>query len=166
MVLIGHSMGGMIGARYGQRYGRELAALVLSGPVLGSWEPTKLADLPEIPDDPVDPSTLSRDPAVGEAYAADSLIWHGGFKRETLRALEAELTIINQGGNLGSLPTLWVHGEADQLVSIGPTREGIDNIRGVDLVEHTFPGARHEVFNETNRAEVLDVVVSFASNHV
>jgi len=34
-VLIGHSMGGLIAARYGQRYGSELAALVLSVPAVG-----------------------------------------------------------------------------------------------------------------------------------
>src|SRR3954465_72766 len=33
--LIGHSMGGLIAARYAQRYGDELAALVLSGPAVG-----------------------------------------------------------------------------------------------------------------------------------
>ena len=32
VVLIGHSMGGMIAARYAQRYGDGLAGLVLSGP--------------------------------------------------------------------------------------------------------------------------------------
>jgi alpha-beta hydrolase superfamily lysophospholipase len=166
VVLVGHSMGGMIAARFGQRYGRELAALVLSGPVLGSWGPTALADWSEIPDDQVDPATLSRDPAVGEAYAADPLVWHGGFKRPTLHALADELGIIDNGGDLGLLPTLWIHGEADQLVPIGPAREGLDKIRGSDLVEHTFPGARHEVLNETNSAEVLDVVTSFVTQHV
>lgn len=166
VVVIGHSLGGMIAARYGQRYNGGLAALVLSGPVLGSWEPTRLADLPEIPDEPVDPSTLSRDARVGEAYEADPLVWHGPFKRETLLATAAELEIINDGGDLGSLATLWVHGGDDQLVPVGPTREGIERIRGFDLTEHVFPGARHEVFNETNADQVLDTVVSFITEHL
>ena len=38
LVMIGHSMGGLIAARFAQRYGAELAALVLSGPVIGAWE--------------------------------------------------------------------------------------------------------------------------------
>ena len=37
MVLIGHSMGGMIAARYAQRHGAGLAAVVLSGPVVGEF---------------------------------------------------------------------------------------------------------------------------------
>ncbi|MFI2203557.1 alpha/beta fold hydrolase [Streptomyces sp. NPDC020192] len=37
LVLVGHSMGGLIAARYAQRYGSELTALILSGPVIGAW---------------------------------------------------------------------------------------------------------------------------------
>lgn len=167
LVMIGHSMGGMIGTRYAQRFGDDLAALVLSGPVLGSWVATDSASqLGVIPDDPLDVSTLSRDPAVGEAYAADPLVWHGPFKRETLLALRAALETINVGGDLGSLPTLWVHGEADALVPIDATREGIARIKGSDLTEVIYPDARHEVFNETNREDVLAAVASFALTHV
>lgn len=161
VVLIGHSLGGMIAARYAQRHGDRLTALVLSGPVLGSWEPTALTDLPEIPDDPLDVSTLSRDLAVGEAYAADPLVWHGPFKRPMLHAIASMLATINNGNGVGHLPTLWIHGAADALVPIGPSRAGIDQIRGSQLQEIVYDDARHEVFNETNRDDVLQDVVAF-----
>jgi alpha-beta hydrolase superfamily lysophospholipase len=161
-VLIGHSMGGMIAARYAQRYGSELAALVLSGPVLGRWDVASgLLGLDEIPDTPIDPETLSRDPAVGKAYAADPLVWHGRFRRNTLEALVACLDRIRADGRLGELPTLWVHGADDQLVPIDGTREGIADLRGERFEERIHPGARHEVFNETNRDEVLAEVTAF-----
>jgi alpha-beta hydrolase superfamily lysophospholipase len=166
VVLIGHSMGGMIAARYAQRYGAGLAALVLSGPVLGRWGPIKaLLGLDEIPDIPIDPATLSRDLTVGEAYAADPLVWHGPFRRETVEAFDRCLTTIAAGGRLGALPTLWVHGEADELVPLPGTRGGIEEIRGEDLTEIIYPGARHEVFNETNKDEVLADVTGFVSRH-
>ncbi|MET8990281.1 alpha/beta hydrolase [Nonomuraea wenchangensis] len=162
VVAIGHSMGGMIAARYAQLHGAGLAALVLSGPVIGEWEavPALLA-LDELPDIPIDPATLSRDPAVGAAYAADPLVWHGPFKRATLEAFAATLAAIAKGGTFGALPTLWVHGEDDQLVPLGPSRAGIEAVRGTDLTERIYPGARHEVFNETNQDEVLDDVIAF-----
>ena len=72
--------------------------------------------------DPLDPSTLSRDPAVGRDYEADDLVWHGPFRRTTLRALQAALGTISAGPGLGGLPTLWVHGGDDQLVPIVDTR--------------------------------------------
>ena len=162
LVLIGHSMGGMIGARYAQRHPGELAALVLSGPVLGTWHSaTDQLDLPQIPDEPLDVSTLSRDPRIGEIYTADPLVYHGPFKRPTLQSLKTALATIGDGPRLGDLPTLWVHGEDDQLVPIVETRAGIEAIRGTDLTQRTYPGARHEVFNETNKAEVLQDVTGF-----
>lgn len=161
-VLIGHSMGGMIAARYAQRYGGELAALVLSGPVLGRWDAASgLLAHDEIPDTPIDPDTLSRDPAVGRAYADDPLVWHGRFQRTTLEALVACLDRIRADGALGDLPTLWVHGDDDRLVPIDGTREGIAALRGPVFEERIYPGARHEVFNETNKDEVLAEVTAF-----
>ncbi|GAB2932772.1 alpha/beta hydrolase [Rhodococcus aerolatus] len=162
VVLLGHSMGGMIGARYAQRHGEDLAALVLSGPVLGRWAVVdELVDAETIPDEPLDPSTLSRDPAVGRAYEADDLVWHGPFRRTTLRALQAALATIADGPGLGELPTLWVHGEDDQLVPIEDTRAGLDRLRGPATEQVLYPGARHEVLNETNRDEVLGDVLAF-----
>ncbi|UZJ24858.1 lysophospholipase [Rhodococcus antarcticus] len=162
IALVGHSMGGLIAARYAQRYPAELDALVLSAPVLGRWAAVEhLLSLEEVPDDPLDVTTLSRDPAVGQAYSADELVWHGKFQRPMLEALQVALETVNAGPVLGDLPTLWLHGGADQLVPIEDTRTGIAHIRGTLLEELTYPGARHEVFNETNKDEVLDDVTDF-----
>jgi alpha-beta hydrolase superfamily lysophospholipase len=162
VVLVGHSMGGLIGARYAQLHGDELAGLVLTGPVLGTWTAaTDMLALDEIPDDPLDVSTLSRDPAVGEAYSADELVWHGPFKRPTLEALDGGLKTINAGPKLGALPTLWLHGEDDQLVPLTETRRGIETLGFTDLEEVVYPQARHEVFNETNKDEVIGRTADF-----
>src|SRR3954470_15386323 len=111
-VLIGHSMGGLIAARYGQRYGGELTALVLSGPAVGgNPEIEALAEMGPVPDVPIDPALLSRDPAVGEAYAADPLVYHGPFRRETLEGFGTAVAAVAEGGSFGDLPTLWIHGE-------------------------------------------------------
>ncbi len=160
-VLIGHSVGGLVAARYAQAHGDELSALVLSAPVLGSWQGLDLLSAKEVPDTPIDPSTLSRDPDVGAAYAADPLVWHGGLQRRTLEALERALDAVGGGEPLGDLPTLWLHGDDDRLVPISGTRAGTDHIRGTGFTERVYPGARHEVFNETNRDEVLADVVAF-----
>ncbi|MGW4298278.1 alpha/beta hydrolase [Streptomyces sp. NPDC004646] len=162
LVLIGHSMGGMIAARYAQRYGGELAALVLSGPVINRWEqPLRLLAYDEIPDTPIDTSTLSREPAVGTVYAADPLVWHGPMKRPTLQAIAGMLETVTKGGDIGALPLLWLHGEDDRLVPLPDSRPGVERLSGGRLTERIYPGARHEVFNETNRAEVFADVLRF-----
>ncbi len=117
VALVGHSMGGMIAARYAQRYGPALACVVLSGPVLGHWQAVDdLLAAEEIPETPIDPSTLSRDPDVGAAYVADPLVWHGAFKRPTLEALRTTIERINAVGTVTGVPMLWLHGEEDRLV--------------------------------------------------
>jgi alpha-beta hydrolase superfamily lysophospholipase len=162
VALIGHSMGGLIATRYAQRFGSELAALVLSGPAIGgnpAFE--QLLAMDPIPDVPIDPAVLSRDPAVGEAYAADELVYHGPFQRVTLEQLFAAIGRVAEGGGFGDLPTLWIHGSDDQIVPLDVTRPAIERVRGTNFVERIYEGARHEVFNETNRDEVLDDVVTF-----
>ena len=166
-VLIGHSMGGMIAARYAQRFPADLAALVLSGPLLGSWPGLDLLELDELPDEPIAPAVLSRDESVGAAYAADPLVWHGPLARQTLLAIDECLHTIDFDHPLGDdLPALWLHGEDDQLVPMVETRTGMDRIRGLRFEEAIYPGARHEVFNETNSAQVLADLTDFVHRTV
>src|SRR5918999_1629351 len=133
VVLLGHSMGGLIATRYAQKHPGELDALVLSGPAIGGApELEMLLALDPIPDVPIDPAVLSRDPAVGQAYADDPLVWHGPFKRPTLQALGTQ-------------------GEDNELAPLAATRPAIEKVRGGRFEEKVSPGARHEVFNETNK---------------
>jgi alpha-beta hydrolase superfamily lysophospholipase len=162
LVLAGHSMGGLIAARYAQRHGRELSALILSGPVIGAWDlPGRLLALDEIPDTPVSPSALSRDPAVGAAYAADPLVWHGPMKRPTLQAFVRTLEAVAEGGDVGALPLLWLHGDDDRLVPLPGSRIGVERLSGGAHTERIFPGARHEVFHETVKKDVFAEVIRF-----
>ena len=167
VVLVGHSMGGMIAARYAQRYGAELTAVVLSGPVLGRWATVDaLLATEEIPDTPIDPSTLSRDPEVGRAYVADPLVWHGPFERTTVQALKTCIDTITAAGAVDDVPVLWLHGEDDRLVPLDGTATGWSSLAGRGSSSKTYPGARHEIFNETNRDEVLGDVVDFVGTHI
>jgi len=162
VVLIGHSTGGLIAARFAQRYGGELAALVLSAPVLGSWDlPGRLLALDEIPDRSISPAALSRDPAVRAAYAADPLVWHGPMKRPTLEAFVRTLGTVAKSGDIGPLPLLWLHGDDDRLVPLAGSRVGVEELRGTDWTERIFPGARHDIFLETDRATAFDELTAF-----
>ncbi|MCH0565938.1 MULTISPECIES: alpha/beta hydrolase [unclassified Streptomyces] len=166
VVVIGHSMGGLIAARHAQRYGDGLAALVLSGPVIGAWEtPGRLLAEAEahgeVPDIPINPAALSRDPEVGAAYAADPLVWHGPMKRPTLEAFVRTLETVAKGGDVGGLPLLWLHGDDDRLVPLAGSRPGVEQLSGGVLTEHIHAGARHEVFHETDRDVVFGELIRF-----
>ncbi|EWT03297.1 lysophospholipase [Intrasporangium oryzae NRRL B-24470] len=166
LVLIGHSMGGLIAARYAQRWGDGLACIVLSGPVIGTWAPLDgLLAADVIPDVPIDPAVLSRDPAVGQAYLDDELVWHGSFKRATLESLRHAMGNVRASGPVDD-PLLWIHGEEDRLVPIAGSRIGWRDLKGRHSSAKSYPGARHEIFNETNQDEVIGDVVAFIHEHV
>jgi alpha-beta hydrolase superfamily lysophospholipase len=167
VVLLGHSMGGLIAALYAQRYGDTLAALVLSSPLVGQWDAaSQLLALDQIPDVPLDITTLSRDPRVGETYAADPLVWHGPFKRATLTAMNRGLDAVAKGPSLGDLPLMWIHGQDDQLVPIEGSRVGIEHLRGPQFVERTYRDCRHELFNELNADDVIADVMEFIRGRI
>jgi alpha-beta hydrolase superfamily lysophospholipase len=163
VVMVGHSMGGLIAARYAQRHREDLAGLVLSspavglGPVVEGW----LA-APELPSDPIDPAVLTRDPAVREAYAADPLVYHGGWKRPYLEAYLAADRAIAGGPGFGDLPLLYLHGADDQLPPVDLARPVVERLAGPDSELHVVEGARHELFNELGKAQTIESVAGFA----
>ncbi|SDO97727.1 Serine aminopeptidase, S33 [Actinopolyspora xinjiangensis] len=160
VVSIGHGLGGTVAVRHAQEYQEHLVALVLSAPVLGTFNALDLLADERIPRTPVDPANLSRDPEVGREYLADPLVYHGPFPRSTLTAVAKMLRTIGDGPTL-AVPTLWLHGENDELVPEADTREGMERLRGPEFHEHGYAGARHDLFHETNAEEVLHDVVTF-----
>jgi alpha-beta hydrolase superfamily lysophospholipase len=163
VVMVGHSMGGLIATRYAQRHPGDLAGLVLSGPAVGlgpvieGW----LA-APELPSDPIDVAVLSCDPGVGEAYAADPLVWHGGWKRPTLDAFAAADRAIVEGPGFGELPLLYLHGADDRLVPVDLARPVVERLAGPDSELRILDGARHEVLNEIGKEKTIGLVADFA----
>jgi alpha-beta hydrolase superfamily lysophospholipase len=123
-----------------------------------------LLGMDPIPDIPLDPATLSRDRAVGEAYAADELVYHGPLHRTTLETIFAAVEAIGSGPKL-ELPTLWLHGEEDALAPYEVTKEAMRRIRTEQVLEKSYPGAMHEIFNETNQEEVLVDALAFIGQH-
>ncbi|HEY3003774.1 MAG TPA: alpha/beta hydrolase [Kribbellaceae bacterium] len=167
LVLIGHSLGGIIATRFAQSYPGELTALVLSDPVVGGNPAFEaLLDMDPMPEVPIDPTMLSRDPAVGEAYLADPLVYHGPLSRRTLSAVFASVDAIATGPSLGDLPTLWLHGELDPLAPYDVTAKAFEHLAGPALEHKKYPGAMHEIFNETNKDEVLSDVLAFVTGAI
>jgi alpha-beta hydrolase superfamily lysophospholipase len=71
------------------------------------------------------------------------------MKRPTLEAFVRTLETVDQGGDVGGLPLLWLHGDDDRLVPLPGSRAGVERLSGGRLTQRVFAGARHEVFHET-----------------
>ncbi len=166
VVLCGHSMGGLAAATYAVSGRPAPDFLVLSAPALGASLPAPMRALPGLLS-PVmgrtrlpatfDSTVLSRDPAVGAAYDADPLI----DPRTTVALVAAVLeTMVATAGRLDqlSVPTLVMHGTADELVPVAAT-EPLEGLPGVE--RFVYPEMMHEIFNEVGWRDVLGDLVDW-----
>ncbi len=167
LFLVGHSMGGLVMARTLQDRRDRLppvAGAALMSPFLKvkmplpAWKTTAGRILSRwlpwfrIPAD-VDVAVLSRDPEVGRAYLADALIEKGATARWYTELVQAHLDVFALAARL-DLPLLFMHGEDDGLVDVEGTKRLHAECASRDKELRLWPGARHELFNETNKDEV------------
>jgi len=170
-VLLGHSMGGLIAARFvaegliehPARWQREVDALVLSSPALdaglGPAQKTLLGVLgPLAPwlrlGNGLKPEWVSRDPQVVAAYVADPLVHD--------RVTPALVRFIVDGGECARalapqwrVPTLLMWAGADRCVAPAGSAAFAAAAPAAVVSAREWPGLAHEIFNEPEKAEVL-----------
>ncbi len=115
---------------------------------------------------------LSRDEAQVDAYAADALCGGratAGFYRDLLTGLIWVNQLSTARTTPADLPVHVVVGEVDPVGGADAAVEvaGLLLEAGVeDVTVKIWPGARHEVLNETNREEVEDDIVAWLDAHL
>jgi alpha-beta hydrolase superfamily lysophospholipase len=162
LFLIGHSMGGLLTARFCERWPERVSGAVFLGAVLGDWEwARRVVTTDTIPHVPSDPNGMSRDPDACRQYAEDPLVYHGTYKKpllaselETLDRFNAELDRI-------VVPVLFLHGTEDPFVPYQASLDAVERMPSLDKTAKLYHGARHELVNETNREEVVSDIVAF-----
>lgn len=170
-LLLGHSMGGLVAARFVAEalaaapaaWSRPVDGLALSSPALAA-DTTALQKLQLAigirlaPDlalaNGLDPAWVSRDPAVVRDYMADPLIHDRISARLARFILDGGAWVRAQAGRW-RVPTLLMWAGADRCVApAGSAAFAAAAPAGV--VRHrAFAGLAHELFNEPERAEVL-----------
>ncbi|MWV50983.1 alpha/beta fold hydrolase [Rathayibacter sp. VKM Ac-2803] len=167
IVLLGHSWGSLMAQRIVDRDGSDYAAFVLSGTAYrlpGYMNGGDLTRRHRVPGG-LRLEWLSRDPEVWQRFQDDPLTFTDPLAkrvgvRETLRLvgrpsrhLEPDLPLLIIGG---SEDTLGGERSMRALAQAYRRRSGL-----TDVSVRVYPEARHELFQETNRAEVLADVVAW-----
>lgn len=176
VVLIGHSMGGLIAARYALAHGTSLTALVTSGaafvidegvPAWKLWLARLIARIaPKAPVPRDDGDTLSYDPAIGEAFKSDPLNYHGKTRiRTAVEMSTAGADALQRAGDL-RLPYLAMHGADDALTSPRGTEHFHDGASSTDKSLKLWPRMKHEIFNEVERDSVIAYMLDWLDERV
>jgi alpha-beta hydrolase superfamily lysophospholipase len=171
LILLGHSMGSFAVQQYLFEHSADADGVVLTGtaaidllePALDLDQPIDLSAF-NAPFQPArtDYDWLTRDEAIVDAYVADPRCGFG-IDPSSARAMfagarrgadPAQVAAIR-----ASLPLYLAVGEADPvnagLALLTPLTDRYQAAGLTDVTVRTYPAARHEILNETNRAEVI-----------
>ena len=166
LIVLGHSMGGLVAGRFVSLATRPIQALILSSPALdpglGLFQKLLLAILPKVAPDlrvgnGLDPAFISHDPAVVAAYKADPLV------HDRISARLAVFIAENGPATIASapswkVPTLLLYAGADKLVNPAGSRAFAQAAPKAVVNAYCFEKLYHEIFNErvADRERVFD----------
>jgi alpha-beta hydrolase superfamily lysophospholipase len=157
LVLLGHSMGGLVAARFVALGMRPVDALVLSSPAfdagLGPVQKLLLATLQHIAPNlrvgnGLDAHYLSHDPSVVRAYQADPLCHDRISVRLARFIAEAGPATVARAAHW-QVPTLLLWAGADRLVNPAGSRAFASAAPKERVQAHCFEPLYHELFNES-----------------
>jgi alpha-beta hydrolase superfamily lysophospholipase len=107
----------------------------------------------------LDPGWLSGDPFYLDSLENDPLAFVDADAKPLARELDKAWDRFGSELPKLAVPTLAVHGVNDPIAPIGGVRAYADQIEALRLTE--FPGAHHDILNETAHREVAAAIVDF-----
>ena len=171
VTLLGHSWGSIIAQILVNQHPEEFDALILSGTALRTLRHMNGGDLAARHALPggTGYEWLSRDDAVGQAFVADPLTFTANA-RALFGTVDALRMLGRPAKNLGhDIPVLIQIGSDDTLGGVTSAellaKDYLERSRLSDVKLIVYTDARHEVFNETNRAEVVADTIAWLNEH-
>ncbi len=169
-VLLGHSLGGLIAARFVAEalsarapWARAVDGLVMSSPALdpgmSGFQKALLAVAARLAPalalgNGLKPAWICRDPAVVRAYVEDPLV-HDRVTPRLVRFIVDAGSLVLERAPRWQVPTLLLWAGADRCVAPAGSAAFAAAAPGEVLTAQVFPALYHEIFNEPERAQVL-----------
>ena len=171
-ILLGHSMGGVVAARFvaealmnaAPRWARDVDGLVLSSPALdvglGRGRQALVSMLARVAPglslrNGLKPEWISRDPDVVKRYIDDPLV-HKRVTPQLVRFLIQSGQLVLRRAPRWRTPTLLLWAGDDRCVAPAGSAAFAAAAPAAVVSSHEFPGLYHEIFNEPEREAVID----------
>ena len=166
LIVLGHSMGGLVAAKYVARHPNTVDGLVLSSPALATRvngvQKLLLRTLPRIAPElrvanGLDTRWLSHDPEVERCYRADPLV-HDRISARLARFIaEGGPEVVAQAPHW-KVPTLLMYAGDDRLVDPAGSRAFAAAAPANVVTSRCFDDLYHEIFNEADPQPVFDAL--------
>lgn len=163
VVLLGHSLGGLVAASFVARAMLPVEGLVLSSPALAiRLSPVqkmlmaivpRLAPNLTVPNG-IDPELLSHDPDVVRAYRNDPRV-HDRISGRLARFMAEEGEVVRARAPGWQVPTLLLYAGADHLVDPAGSRAFAEAAPADVVTTRCFSQLYHEIFNELDPQPVF-----------
>jgi acylglycerol lipase len=176
--LYGHSFGGLLSLSYAIQYSAGLKGVMVTGAALrSSLQEQKVkiavakllgAFLPAMTvQSGLDPTTISRDRKVVDAYVNDSLVHDStslGFGKSALSAIDLCFARAREF----TIPLLIMHGTDDKLTYPRGSEDFARRVgeAGNDVTLKLWDGLYHELHNEPEKAEVFKCMTEWLDKHL
>jgi alpha-beta hydrolase superfamily lysophospholipase len=166
LILLGHSMGGLVAGLFTARAIRPVDALVMSSPSLdpglSGFQRFLLAVLPRIAPDlrvsnALDVSKISHDPDVVSAYKSDKLV-HDRISARLAKFIADGAAETMAAAATWKTPTLLMFAGQDKLVAPDGSRAFAARAPNNVVTAQCFESLYHEIFNEMDAEPVFETL--------
>ncbi len=163
LLLLGHSMGGLVAARFVSLGMRPVDGLVLSSPALNpglsGFQKFLVSTLPAIAPNVrvgngLKPQFLSHDPVVVSAYLSDPLV-HDRISARLARFIATAGPAVVAAAPQWKVPTLLLYAGDDRLLNAQGSHDFAAAAPPAVVQAHCFDKLYHEIFNERDPAAVF-----------
>lgn len=164
LILLGHSLGGLVAGRFVSLKVRPVDGLVMSSPALdpglNGFQKLLLATLPSIApnlrvNNGLNPEFISHDSSVVRRYLADPLV-HAKISARLARFIATAGPATVACAPAWTTPTLLIYAGADRLVNPAGSRAFAAAAAAGMVTSRCFDDLYHELFNELDASPVFD----------
>jgi acylglycerol lipase len=176
LFVLGHSMGGMVLARWAQTRQPDLKGLIFSSPFLAfpddvpailiTLTPVVAKIAPWAPVSKVDNTGLCRDPEIVRIANEDPLGYHGKVAAHTAGEFSRIIAAIKKELNKITLPMLTIHGKCDRVVSPSGSHLLHDQAGASDKHFKIFEEAYHEIYNDLDKEEFMALIIEWITERL
>jgi alpha-beta hydrolase superfamily lysophospholipase len=166
LILLGHSLGGLVAARFVSLKPRSVQGLILSSPALdaglGRWQKLMISVLAKVAPgvrmaNGLDVTALSHDGGVIHAYQNDPLV-HDRISARLARFIAHQGAATLAAAPAWKVPTLLLYAGDDRLVNPAGSRAFADAVPSKVITAHCFDAMYHEIFNEPDSEDVFSAL--------